>query len=203
MRVKTEERRQAIIEVARQAFTGQGFENTSMAEIASRVGGSKATLYNYFSSKEELFAAVIEEFGRQKIADAFTSLQPDRPIDEQLLGLGLHYLQFRLSPEVLGLQTIIYHEAARSSIGRDYYLLGPKKGWMLVADYLAGQMQRGRLRQTDPWITGVHLKGLLEAELMEPCVLGAQPIPDETELRAIVARAIEVFLLAYSAPATN
>ena len=101
MRVKTEERRQAIIEVAREAFTAQGFENTSMAEIASRVGGSKATLYNYFSSKEELFAAVIDEFGKQKIADAFTSLQSEQPINEQLLRLGEHYLQFRLTPEVV------------------------------------------------------------------------------------------------------
>ena len=201
MRVKTEERRQAIIEVAREAFTAQGFENTSMAEIASRVGGSKATLYNSFSSKEELFAAVIDEFGKQKIADAFTSLQSEQPINEQLLRLGEHYLQFRLTPEVLGLQTIIYHEAGRSAIGREYYQRGPKKGWMLVADYLAGQMQRGRLRQADPWVTAVHLKGLLEAELIEPCVLGAEPMPDENRLGAIVARAIEAFLLAY-APST-
>ena len=46
MRVKSEERRQAMVEVARQAFTELGFENTSMSEIANRLGGSKATLYN-------------------------------------------------------------------------------------------------------------------------------------------------------------
>ena len=32
-----------------------------MATIAARVGGSKATLYNHFPSKEDLFAAVIRE----------------------------------------------------------------------------------------------------------------------------------------------
>ena len=84
MRVKTEERRQAIIEVAREAFTAQGFENTSMAEIASRVGGSKATLYNYFSSKEELFAAVIDEFGGTSVASARTISSPRPSRAEQL-----------------------------------------------------------------------------------------------------------------------
>ena len=90
MRVKSEERRRAIIEVARQVFTELGFETTSMSQIAARVGGSKATLYNYFSSKDELFAAVIEEFGRQKIADAFTSLKPEAPLEQELCRFGEH-----------------------------------------------------------------------------------------------------------------
>ena len=54
MRVKTEAKRQHIVDVAAQAFRELGFEGASMAEICARVGGSKATLYNYFASKEEL-----------------------------------------------------------------------------------------------------------------------------------------------------
>ena len=50
MRVKTEEKRQAILEEAAKAFQELGFERTSMSEICARVGGSKATLYNYFAS---------------------------------------------------------------------------------------------------------------------------------------------------------
>ncbi len=60
MRVKTEERRQAIIEKAREVFQEEGFDRASMSEIAARVGGSKATLYSYFKSKEELFVAVMK-----------------------------------------------------------------------------------------------------------------------------------------------
>ena len=90
MRVKSEERRQAILDVAREAFTQLGFENTTMSEIANRTGGSKATLYNYFSSKEELFAAVIDEFGRQRIAEAFMSMNPAKPVREEITRLGLH-----------------------------------------------------------------------------------------------------------------
>ncbi len=60
MRVKSEEKRQAILEIAKDSFTKQGFEQTSMSHIAKMLGGSKATLYNYFSSKEEIFTAVME-----------------------------------------------------------------------------------------------------------------------------------------------
>jgi transcriptional regulator, TetR family len=75
MRVKSEARRQAIVDVAKEAFSQQGFENTSMSEIASRVGGSKATLYNYFSSKAEIFAAVMESSATEQIAGAFKLLE--------------------------------------------------------------------------------------------------------------------------------
>jgi AcrR family transcriptional regulator len=66
MRVKSETKRQTILDVATKAFIELGFNNTSMSEIASRVGGSKSTLYNYFSSKEEIFSAVMETSAKRK-----------------------------------------------------------------------------------------------------------------------------------------
>ncbi len=47
MRKKSEERRQAMIDIAGEVFNEIGFEGASMAEISARIGGSKATLYNY------------------------------------------------------------------------------------------------------------------------------------------------------------
>jgi hypothetical protein len=51
MRTKSDERRQAILDVATQIFKDIGYERASMAAIAARVGGSKATLYSYFPRK--------------------------------------------------------------------------------------------------------------------------------------------------------
>ena len=60
-RADRDERRETILRIAHAAFLEDGYAATSMSSIAAKVGGSKATLYNYFSSKEELFSAVIEE----------------------------------------------------------------------------------------------------------------------------------------------
>ena len=60
MRVRTEDRRQAIIDVALQVFREVGFERASMALISRRLGGSKGTLYGYFRSKEELFETTMK-----------------------------------------------------------------------------------------------------------------------------------------------
>lgn len=47
MRVRTEAKRDAIVEAASEVFLESGFEGASMAQIATLVGGSKATLYGY------------------------------------------------------------------------------------------------------------------------------------------------------------
>lgn len=197
MRVKSEARRQAIIEVAKEAFIRQGFENTSMSEIANRVGGSKATLYNYFSSKEEIFAAVMESSATEKIAIAFNILEDSNDIRSTLTNFGMHYLHSILAPEIMAIRKMALNEADRSDIGRHFHENGPKKGWELVSAYLKKQIDQHHLVSCDAGICAMHLKALLESEVVEPYALGVIPPPAEEELTAIVSRAISVFLRAY------
>ena len=50
-----------ITEVAQDIFKKYGFKKSTMDEIAAAAGKGKSTLYHYFKSKEEVFAAVIEK----------------------------------------------------------------------------------------------------------------------------------------------
>lgn len=52
--------RNLLIDVARQLFAKRGFEDTTMNDIASESGKGRRTLYTYFSSKEEIYLAVIQ-----------------------------------------------------------------------------------------------------------------------------------------------
>jgi TetR/AcrR family transcriptional regulator, mexJK operon transcriptional repressor len=54
-------RRAMIVEVATRWFVENGYAATSMSAIAEEIGGSKATLWSHFASKDELFAAVVDE----------------------------------------------------------------------------------------------------------------------------------------------
>lgn len=49
-----------ILEVANELFAQQGYDATSLRQIADRVGVTKAALYYHFSSKEELLVALLE-----------------------------------------------------------------------------------------------------------------------------------------------
>ena len=49
-----------LVDIARQLFAKNGFENTTMNEIAVASNKGRRTLYTYFKSKEEIFLAVIQ-----------------------------------------------------------------------------------------------------------------------------------------------
>ncbi|MDH8679037.1 TetR/AcrR family transcriptional regulator [Fusibacter bizertensis] len=51
-----------ILEYSRNIFFEVGYSKVSMDELVHEIGMSKATLYRYYSSKEELFEAVVDDF---------------------------------------------------------------------------------------------------------------------------------------------
>ena len=50
--------RAEILAVASELFTTQGFETTSLREIAVRLGITKAALYYHFASKDDILRAI-------------------------------------------------------------------------------------------------------------------------------------------------
>lgn len=59
--------RQAIVEAAMRIFGQTGFHETKIADIATEAGVATGTLYNYFSSKEEIFQSILDD-GRARLA---------------------------------------------------------------------------------------------------------------------------------------
>lgn len=59
--------RQAIVEAAMRIFGQTGFHETKIADIATEAGVATGTLYNYFSSKEEIFQSIMDD-GRARVA---------------------------------------------------------------------------------------------------------------------------------------
>ena len=54
-------RKKRILDGALEVFHKNGIEGSTMDEIANQAGFGKATLYYYFSSKEEVFCAIMEK----------------------------------------------------------------------------------------------------------------------------------------------
>jgi len=52
-------RRDSIINIAEQSFIENGYDEAKIDQIAEDAGYTKATIYNYFDSKDDLFAAVL------------------------------------------------------------------------------------------------------------------------------------------------
>src|SRR3990172_9523505 len=58
-------RRQAILDAARELFLERGYDGISMGDVVERAGGSLATVYSCFGSKEGLFDAILDELSAE------------------------------------------------------------------------------------------------------------------------------------------
>ncbi len=82
--------RSKILKSAREVFLAQGYDQTTIEQIAKNAGVGLGTAYNYFSSKEELFLLVMaDEF----IANAGDNILEYREIDADIAEITLEYLR--------------------------------------------------------------------------------------------------------------
>jgi AcrR family transcriptional regulator len=201
VRVRTDEKRREILRAARAVIEEVGYHRASMTAISARLGGSKATLYGYFATKEQLFAAAmvdsLEARGEEMLAILNTQ---DADVGRVLTTFGTVYLPFVTCTEILSLSRTAIAEAPTSEFGKELYRLGPQRTWDAVSAYLADRMAEGRLRRAAPDLAALQFKGLLEAGIMEPCWYGVRPRFEATE---VVAGAVRVFLAFYGLPAAG
>lgn len=54
--------RNAILAAARECFRERGYDNSTIRDIVRRTGLAAGTFYNYFSSKQDIFAALLTDF---------------------------------------------------------------------------------------------------------------------------------------------
>jgi AcrR family transcriptional regulator len=69
--------RERIQSVALELFAEQGYETTSLREIAERLGVTKAALYYHFKSKEDIVSSLVEDYFGQ--IDALIEWGRSRP----------------------------------------------------------------------------------------------------------------------------
>jgi AcrR family transcriptional regulator len=198
MRIKTDERRKGILNAAGAIFREFGFSRASMAAISAKVGGSKATLYSYFKSKDKLFAAVMFEAMEEQGQQVLGLLDPaDLDLRGVLERFGAAYLGMLLGAEALANTRIAISEAESSKLGSKLYDLGPRPFWEAVAAYIETQMSRGTLVAAPPPLAALHLQGLLEAGVIEPALFGVEPL---VERHRGVEAAVDLFLRRYGKP---
>ena len=197
MRVKTETRRNAIIEAATRVFLENGFEKTTMSDIAMQVGLSKATIYGYFSTKEDLFLEAMSALGETLFAETYAEFSTDGDFRDKLRRFGITMLSFTTSANALAMFRLMIAESARPEIGRGIYDQGMRKGEATIKSLLKEAMDAGQLRQCDPQVVADHLRALLEAEFLHKRLFSVMDVPSRKVIVTAVDRALEVFLAAY------
>lgn len=198
-------RRKAFVDAARELFFANGYAGTTMSSIASRVGGSKTTLWTYFPSKEELFAAVVDDIVSEYGSTLHVDLPVDQPVVDVLTRFGNVLMAALVTTPLLSLFRLVVGEAERfPHLAETFYDRGPRRGKARAADWVAAKMARGELRQGDPMQAVRHFAGLCQAGLYQHAVLGLPEGRETSRMAAEVDAAVDTFYRAWGlAPAAD
>jgi AcrR family transcriptional regulator len=198
MTTNAEKRRRAILDAALRLFGEQGHDATTMSDIVADVGGSKATLYKYFPSKEALLHEVVETSAIPDFVAFDALLDGDAPIAERIRAFVRAHLAYQVNPKVIHARRLLAFEVHRSQLARRLYETSTVPAWRLIAASLSREMDRGALRKDDPWLAVMFLKALIDGYIPALLDLDAIDPPSDEELRATADAAADVFARAYA-----
>ncbi|MCX7285547.1 MAG: TetR/AcrR family transcriptional regulator [Novosphingobium sp.] len=192
-------RREDIVSKASELFLNEGFAATSMSTIARAVGGSKATLYKYFPTKEALFEAVMEQRSAAVLGPIHSADIPRETPRIFLTAVGERLLAGIYGPEAIAINRVVVGDCVRSpEIGRVFFEMGPDRGKVGVAGQLAIFAKAGSLNLNDPLQGTEDFFALLRGEAHFRVMAGVSAAPDEDEIRRHVRRVVDLLLKLWS-----
>lgn len=194
----TVQRRKAFVDAAREAFFAHGYAGTTMSSIASKVGGSKTTLWSYFPAKEDLFEAVVDDIVQHYGQMLTIELPVDRPVPEVLRGFGAMLMTKLTSTPLISLYRLVVGEAERfPHLAETFYERGPRPGKARAAAWVAEKMARGELRAGDPMRAVQHFTGLCQSGLYQFALLSLPEGRNLDRLAAEIDDAVDIFYRAW------
>ncbi len=176
--------RERVLEAALLAFGTQGFDATSLDQLAVELGVRKQTILYYFPSKAELLDAVVDRSSQDLAGELVRAIDGAGPGFDRIEALVRAVFRLALSqPELLGL----IREASRlgpHTASRLFVNLAPLVDQ--ATGFLEAEMTAGRFRKTDAKLLLVSVYSTVLGAATEVEVLRAIGI--EPSLRTAVLR---------------
>jgi TetR/AcrR family transcriptional repressor of mexJK operon len=184
-----------MLAAATELFLRDGYEQTSIDAILVRSGGSKATLYAYFPTKEDLFRAVIDGVA---VNNAQPKLDPAHDTRTTLTEFAVDRLHVIFSARHRAILRLIIAERERfPDLAQLYYERGPLRSHALLVEYLTELKRREALDVDDPDEAAEFFVGMLMHRWYKELLLLAAPTPSDAALQQradhVVCRFLEAF----------
>jgi AcrR family transcriptional regulator len=191
-----ERRRAAIMKAATEVFLEHGYRSARLEEVIRRSGGSLATIYALFGSKQGLFAAIIADICEEIVASLPNIDEPgSEPPHQTLLAFASTYLGLLLEPQSLALYRVAVSEGVRSpELAQAVFAAGPSKAAERLARYLCWQTANGTLVCSNPALAARQFLEMVKGDLHFRALLGAGSAPTVEEINACAGAATRTFL---------
>ncbi len=198
IRSKSKVKRQQILAAATHLFTDNGYTATSMDLIAKQAKVSKQTVYSHFGSKDELFAAAIEQkcdsyhmvdFSLDDLTDPKTAL----------FTLAQRFVAMLTSKEACAVHKICAYEArTHPTLSELFYQAGPEKVTNEVADLMALLNQRNILNIPNTHFAALQFLNMMKGEAWMRVEFNTKQQLSQTEINEYLLASVELFMRGYA-----
>lgn len=199
---RKQERRDAIVAAARRSFLEDGYAATSMSGLLKTLGGSKATLWSYFRSKEELFGAVIAEVTGAFRQQVKSELLTPGEMQVTLVNFCRSFMNKTAHPDAVAAWRLVVAESGRfPEVGQIFYQQAAGHIERALATYIAEQIDAGRLRDEGATEMARLLIGMTAAQ-QNRRLWGVATAGSE-EMDVLASRFVGYFLRLFALPVRN
>ena len=158
--------RREILETALKMFSERGFHNVSMQEIAEESEFSVGTLYNFFESKESLFAALMGSCAR-RVSEILIPILEEKVNERQRISNYIKAHEQIIADHVPSIRLYLSQNIASALTAR----LDAEPETDAVRDVIHRKLsgifksgvRKGIFKDIDPWIAALSLSAMLES----------------------------------------
>jgi len=191
-RLSAEERRASIIKVAKRLFAHTGFHGVSIDEIVKEVGVSPAILYRHFESKDELYAAVLQEFSATRESYVEAVVADDNGFEQVLRGMTTVFVSSIMNhPDMLKMEM---HSQLEGSTASQEFFLNRWKSFTDYIEYNLSELQsQNKIKPINEKAAALMYQGIIREVLIQKCLQQTDRF-HETPVAILVDEVISLFM---------
>ena len=191
--------KEKILTKALELFSQKGYEGTNINELMGSVGLVKSAMYRHFSSKEEIWNALLDRLIAY-YEERFGSPEKLPPVPEsleELLAMTMRMVNFTVHDETVVMTRKLltieqYRDERARKLATKHFLTGLTE---MFSHVFSGMMEKGLLRREDPELLAFSYTAPISA-LIHLC--DREPEQTDDALNRIEAFA-RLFIRTYSA----
>ena len=191
-RLSAEERRASIIKVAKRLFAHTGFHGVSIDEIVKEVGVSPAILYRHFESKDELYAAVLQEFSATRESYVEAVVADDNGFEQVLRGMTTVFVSSIMNhPDMLKMEM---HSQLEGSTASQEFFLNRWKSFTDYIEYNLSELQsQNKIKPINEKAAALMYQGIIREVLIQKSLQQTDRF-HETPVAILVDEVITLFM---------
>ena len=193
--------REAVVDAAQRLFLERGFGAVSMDDLAEAAEVARRTLYNQFSSKEEIFRAMLDRVSSQ-LEDALPpGIETSGDVTQVLQRIARAILALHKQPEYVGFLRMVVADSRQFPWIAKAFAAVMDPQTERFARYLGQQAGLGVLDCRNPMLAAHQFMGILNEFTLWPLLVGRKGLSVAGE--EVIEETIRMFLQHYGRPASR